>query len=265
MTLYQKLRWLTRMGVDETISETAINRLKKQEKNTISVLPTQQNNMPAKPSTPIDTTVQMAVMVAESATDVTSLSNLLSTFDAATLKKTAANTVFARGTTSAPLMIIGDMPEASDDLAGLPFTGESGELLTKMMAGIGLNIETDCYLTTLIPWRAPGGRKPTAAETAYCLPFLKRHIELVKPRFILLFGASTCGALLGIDSLSRARGTFHAYQSEKLSAPIMMTATFSPAYLLKNQTHKKYAWEDLKRLKAKMSESEDESKNDSWK
>ena len=265
MTLYQKLRWLMRMGVDETISEMPVNRLKKQEKNITSLSPTPTNDVPNKPLNPTDTTVQMAVMTAESATDVTSLSNLLRSFEVATLKKTAANTVFARGTPSAPLMIIGDMPEASDDLAGIPFTGETGELLAKMMAGIGLNIETDCYLTTLIPWRAPGGRKPTTAEIAYCLPFVKRHIELVKPRFILLFGASTCGALLGIDSLSRARGVFHAYQSEKLTAPIMMTATFSPAYLIKNQTHKKYAWEDLKRLKAKMSESDGESENESSK
>ena len=256
MTLYQKLRWLTRMGVDETISETPVNRLKKKEKKIIP-LGDISHTTTTKPQT--DTVVQTAITTAMSATNIPSLSQFLHTFEAATLKKTAANTVFACGNTLAPLMIIGDMPEASDDLAGLPFTGEHGELLKKMMAGIGLNLETECYLTTLIPWRAPGGRKPTPAEIAYCLPFVKRHIELVNPRFILLFGALTSGALLGIDSLSRARGTFHAYQSENLSAPIPVTATFSPAYLLKNQSHKKYAWEDLKRLKAKMSESESES------
>ena len=100
-----------------------------------------------------------------------------------------------------------------------------------------------------------GRSQTTPAEIAYCLPFVKRHIEFVNPRFILLFGALTSGALLGIDSLSRARGTFHTYQSENLSAPILATTTFFPAYLLKNQSHKKYAWEDLKRLKAKISES----------
>lgn len=257
MTLYQKLRWLTRMGVDETIAETPVNRLKKQEKKQ-EVLPTNTPDT-LQTKSQMDTVVQAAVAVATSATDIASLSTQLRTFEPATLKKTAANTVFARGVPTAPVMIIGDMPEASDDLSGLPFTGENGKLLTKMMAGIGLNIETDCYLTTLIPWRAPGGRKPTPAEIAYCLPFVKRHIELANPRFILLFGAITSGALLGIDSLSRARGVFHAYQSENLTAPILMTATFSPSYLLKNQSHKKYAWEDLKRLKAKMSESESES------
>ena len=252
MTLYQKLRWLTRMGVDETISETPVNRLKKQEKKIIQ-LSDVPHTISVKPQT--DTVVQAAITTAMSSTDIASLSQLVRTFEAATLKKTAANTVFARGLPSAPLMIVGDMPEASDDLAGIPFAGEHGDLLSKMMAGIGLNLETECYLTTLIPWRAPGGRKPTPAEIAYCLPFVKRHIEFVNPRFILLFGALTSGALLGIDSLSRARGTFHTYQSENLSAPILATATFSPAYLLKNQSHKKYSWEDLKRLKAKISES----------
>jgi DNA polymerase len=132
-------------------------------------------------------------------------------------------------------------------------------MLSKMMAGIGLDIEKDCYLTTVLPWRTPGGRKPTSTEMAYCLPFIKRHIEIINPRFILLFGALTSGALLGIDSLSRARGIFHPYQSEKLSSPIPTIATFSPSYLLKNQLHKKYAWEDLKRLKTKITESECES------
>lgn len=257
MTLYQKLRWLTRMGIGETISETPINRLIKQEKKITAITDIPPSEVQIKPQT--DTTVQAAIAAATTATDITSLSTLLHSFELATLKKTAAHTVFARGNPTAPLMIIGDIPEASDDLSGQPFMGESGNLLSKMMAGIGLNVETDCYLTTLIPWRAPGGRKPTPAEIAYCLPFVKRHIELANPRFILLFGALTSGALLGIDSLSRARGAFHMYQSENLSAPIPVTATFSPAYLLKNQSHKKYAWEDLKRLKAKIGESESES------
>lgn len=258
MTLYQKLCWLTYMGVDETTSETPVNRLKKQEKKII--IPSDNTpELSVHSQKPSDTTVQTAVTSATSATDITSLFTSLRTFELATLKKTAANTVFARGNPSAPLMIIGDMPDASDDLAGKPFMGENGELLKKMMAGINLDLENDCYLTTLIPWRAPGGRKPTPAEIAYCLPFVKRHIELVNPKFILIFGALTSSALLGIDSLSRARGIFHPYQSEKLPAPIPVLATFSPVYLLKNQSHKKYTWEDLKRLKAKMNESDSES------
>ena len=99
MTLYQKLRWLTRMGVDETISEMPVNRLKKQEKNITSLLPTPSQDVPTKPSNPIDTTVQMAVMAAESATDIASLSNLVRSFEAATLKKNSRQHCFCAGNT----------------------------------------------------------------------------------------------------------------------------------------------------------------------
>lgn len=254
MTLYQKLCWLIQMGVDETVSESPVNRLEKKEKpinKTPPVLPASSS----KTAPALDNLVQQAVAIASRCQDIASLQTAVQTFDASPLKKTAAHTLFARGNPQADIMIIGDIPEAADDLSGIVFADETGELLKKMMNAIGLNIDTQCYTSFLIPWRAPGGRKPTSAETAYCLPFIKRHIELVAPKTLVLFGALSSGALLGIDSLSRARGIWHLYQSEKLSAPIPTLVTFSPAYLIKNQAHKKHAWEDLKRLQAKINES----------
>lgn len=254
MMLYQKLRWLLQMGVDETVSDTPVNRLvskKKQEAHS----PVSPSTNTIRTTTPTDTLVQSAVIKASAATDVNTLKEVVMTFDASPLKKTAAHTVFARGNPTADIMIIGDVPETSDDLAGLPFTGEAGVLLKKMMDAIHINLETQCYLTTLIPWRAPGGRKPTTAEIAHCLPFVKRHIELVNPKILILLGATSSGALLGIDSLSRARGIWHQYGSEKLSTPIPTMVTLTPIYLLKNPLHKKHAWEDLKRLQARLDES----------
>ena len=264
MNLYQKLRWLMLSGVTQTVGEEPINRLKKQEQPTASVtqsivsaLQDTTNNFRANTlSTPQDSILKQAVMQASLATDIDSLHHILSNFKTSPLKKTAANTVFCAGNPSADIMIIGDVPEAGDDLAGRPFTGEVGALLTRMMAAIDLDLNTQCYTTVLIPWRTPGGRKPTSAETAHCLPFLKRHIELVQPKFLVLFGALTTGALLGIDSIPRARGVWHTYQSENLSAPIVCLATFAPAFLLKNPIHRKHVWEDLKRLQEKLSESD---------
>ena len=255
MTLYKKLRWLLQMGVDETVSDTPVNRLRPK---TPSVIQTPQiSDAPVVAQMPCDNVVQLAITAASQAHDVDTLHTTLMNFNASSLKKTAANTVFARGNPSANIMIIGDIPEASDDLAGQPFTGETGDLLTKMMTAIQLDINTHCYLTTLIPWRAPGGRKPTSAEIAHCAPFVKRHIELIQPKILVLLGATTAGALLGIDSLSRARGIWHSYGSENLSAPIPTIVTLTPAFLLKNSAHKKHAWEDLKRLRAKLDESTD--------
>ncbi len=264
MNLYQKLRWLILSGITETVGEDPINRLKKKEQSTMPaiepVVSSVQNSGVVYPAEGIsglqDSILKQAVTQAAMATDIDSLHRILSDFNVSPLKKTAANTVFCAGNPSADIMIVGDVPEAGDDLAGRPFTGEVGALLTRMMAAIDLDLNTHCYMTTLIPWRTPGGRKPTSAETAHCLPFLKRHIELVQPKFLVLFGALTTGALLGIDSIPRARGSWHTYQSENLSVPIACLATFAPAYLLKNPIHRKHVWEDLKRLQAKLGESE---------
>ena len=264
MNLYQKLRWLMLSGITETVGEEPVNRLKNKEQSTITVVEPvvstpQKATILFRPegmSVSQDSILKQAVTQAALATDINSLRHILSDFNASPLKKTAAHTVFCAGNPSADIMIIGDVPEAGDDLAGQPFTGEVGALLTRMMGAIDLDLNTHCYMTTLIPWRTPGGRKPTSAETAHCLPFLKRHIELVQPKFLLLFGALTTGALLGIDSIPRARGSWHAYQSENLSAPIACLATFAPAYLLKNPIHRKHVWEDLKRLQAKLGESD---------
>lgn len=257
MSFYQKLRWLIQMGIEETICEFPVNRLKPKEKTTVTDKTTTTDiSRSSSATTPADTLVQQAVGVASQAQTLADLAKAMQSFHASTLKRTAANTVFAAGNPQADIMIIGDMPEASDDLSGIPFSAEPGELLKKMMAAIGLSCDTHCYTSVLIPWRAPGGRKPTSAEIAQCLPFIKRHIELANPKVLVLFGALTSGALLGIDSLSRARGIWHPYQSEKLPSPIPTLVTFSPAYLIKNPAHKKHAWEDLKRLQAKISESE---------
>lgn len=255
MNLYQKLQWLIRMGVDEIIAETPLNRLKTAPvtgESTRIITPPSVNVVPQTVPAANDTALQTAVTLATGAQTIAALKQALDQFDACSLKKTAAHTVFAKGNPSAKLMIIGDVPEAQEDKTGEPFAGESGALLEKMMAAIGLNMMTDCYMSVLIPWRAPGSRKPTPAEIAVCLPFLKRHIELVHPDMLLLFGGLTSGALLGIDSLSKARGTWHNYVPEQVQAPIPCLVTFSPTYLLKNTAQKKHAWEDLKRLKTKL-------------
>ncbi|MGN1062785.1 MAG: uracil-DNA glycosylase [Alphaproteobacteria bacterium] len=251
MNLYQKLQWLMRMGVDETIAERPLNRLKpKQAVVKSSAGFTADTVSSPTACEPQNTAVQLATAAAASAATVADLKAALENFESCSLKKTAAHTVFARGCETAKIMIIGDMPAAAEDKSGLPFAGDSGILLDKMMAAIGLDTRTDCYMSVLIPWRAPGGRKPTPTEIAVCLPFIKRHIELIHPDILLLFGGLTSGALLGIDSLSKARGIQHEYILEKIQAPIGCMVTFSPDYLIQNPLHKKHAWEDLKQFKA---------------
>ncbi len=78
-------------------------------------------------------------------------------------------------------MFVGEAPGADEDRQGLPFVGRAGMLLDKMLAAIGRD-RTSAYISNILPWRPPGNRTPTPNETTICLPFIRRHIELAKPR-----------------------------------------------------------------------------------
>ena len=112
-------------------------------------------------------------------------------------------------------------------------TGPGGELLDKMLTAIGLSLTTNTYLSALIPWRAPGNRKPTETESALCRPFWEKEITLLHPRLILLFGSGPAKALLDIDSLPKARTTTHLYNN------IPTFVTIPPTTLLKVPAQKK--------------------------
>ncbi|MBR6327678.1 MAG: uracil-DNA glycosylase [Alphaproteobacteria bacterium] len=182
------------------------------------------------------------------------LRQLVCSFDGCALKLTAKSTVFGDGNKNADVMIIGEAPGADEDRIGLPFVGRSGRLLEKMLAAIGLKRE-DVYITNVLPWRPPGNRTPTDAEIAVCLPFLKRQIELINPKIILLLGGSAANAVLdNADSISRLRGHFLDYTLSTTTV-IPALASFHPAFLLRNSAQKAKAWTDFLRLFKKLKEN----------
>lgn len=166
-------------------------------------------------------------------------------FDGCPLKLTASTTVFADGNAKAPLMLVGEAPGRDEDRQGLPFVGESGQLLAKMMASIGYD-RSRYYITNVLPWRPPGNRTPTDQEVATCLPFLIRHIELVQPKVLLLLGGLPTRALFARpEGIMRQRGKWRAYESPGLSHPIPALATLHPAFLLRQPSQRRLAWRDL--------------------
>ena len=179
---------------------------------------------------------------------------IVNSFEGCALKFNAKSTVFGAGNTKAAVMIIGEAPGADEDRLGIPFVGRSGHLLDKMLLAVGLKRE-DVYITNVLPWRPPGNRTPTDAEVAVCLPFLKRQIEFIKPKVILLLGGSAANALLdNTDSISRLRGRWLEYfMSDK--TPIAALASFHPAYLLRNSAQKAKSWSDFLRLLKKLKEN----------
>jgi DNA polymerase len=136
---------------------------------------------------------------------------------------------------------------------GRPFVGRAGQLLDRMLASIGLD-RSKVYIANVVPWRPPGNRTPTPQETAVCLPFITRQIELVDPRWLVLLGASATQTLLATkEGITRARGVWREYAFEDGRA-IPALPMFHPAYLLRQPAAKRWAWADLRKLRRAIDE-----------
>lgn len=175
---------------------------------------------------------------------------LMEGFEACALRGTATNLVFADGNPQSRVMLIGEAPGADEDRQGKPFVGASGQLLDRMLATIGLD-RSNVYISNIIPWRPPGNRTPTALEVSQCLPFIRRHIELVRPEVIVLLGGVATKALLDNPTgITRLRGQWQAFQAPALPAPVPVLPTYHPAFLLRAPAQKKFAWRDLLALRS---------------
>ncbi|MDR1598105.1 MAG: uracil-DNA glycosylase [Holosporales bacterium] len=171
-------------------------------------------------------------------------------FDGCALKAMAHNTVFADGNPNSAIMFIGEAPGADEDMQGVPFVGQSGQLLNKMLESVGLKRE-DVYITNVINWRPPGNRPPTTEEISMCAPFLERHIELVAPKILVLLGSTAMRAVLKCtSSLSSVRSMWHECAFKNLPSAVSTMVTFHPSYLLRVPSQKRLAWEDFLMLKS---------------
>jgi DNA polymerase len=196
---------------------------------------------------PPDTATLAARDAAKGADSLEELREALSRFDGCALKNTAKNLVFADGNPKARVMFVGEAPGADEDREGLPFVGRSGKLLDRMMAAIGLD-RTSAYIANIVPWRPPGHRTPTPQESAICLPFIRRQIELADPDILICLGKPSMQTLLGInEGIKVSRGRWREFDTGKRVIKAM--ATFHPAYLLRTPGEKKFVWRDMLALK----------------
>lgn len=165
------------------------------------------------------------------------------------LASTRTNLVFGSGNVHAPLMVVGEAPGADEDAQGLPFVGAAGAMLTKMLAAIGLNRTQDVFITNVLKCRPPNNRTPEGVEVDACKRILFAQIALLKPRVFLLLGRVAAHALLGLpQSITEMRREIHFVQG------VPAFVTYHPAALLHNPDNKRPAWEDLKKLKAYLTE-----------
>ena len=163
------------------------------------------------------------------------------------LKKGATNIVFADGNPKAKIMLIGEGPGSNEDQEGLPFVGRAGALLDKMLASIDLN-RKNVYITNVVNYRPPENRRPTEKEIAKYLPYLKKHIEIINPKILVLLGSTALNALIGNEIvISKARGQWIEKQFGECKTSVIIT--FHPAFLMRQPAQKKMAWIDLKMIR----------------
>jgi uracil-DNA glycosylase family 4 len=204
-----------------------------------------------------------AARLAQSCHSLEELQAAISGFDGLAIRKTAMNLVFGDGNPQAHVMVIGEAPGADEDRQGRPFVGADGQLLDRILHCIGLsrrNEEADqsVYVTNLLNWRPPGNRTPTQAEIDISMPFIERHIALIKPKMLILSGGVCAKGLLNSDStISKLRGTIHDYQpiTESINANasvIPAVVTYHPGYLLRTPSQKGLVWSDMLMLRARL-------------
>ena len=165
------------------------------------------------------------------------------------LKKGATNIVFSDGNPKSKIMLIGEGPGSNEDQEGIPFVGRAGVLLDKMLASINLD-RKDVYITNVVNFRPPENRSPTEDEIARYLPYLKKHIEIIDPKILVLLGSTAMNALIGNNEvISKVRGKWINKKFGSCNASLIVT--FHPAFLMRQPTQKKMAWIDLKMIRDK--------------
>ncbi|HEY4169869.1 MAG TPA: uracil-DNA glycosylase [Reyranella sp.] len=268
------LRWYVEQGVDEAIGEEPIDRFAAPPPPPAPVAaaavtpivpaaraPTPLRAPPPPPAAPRGPVplespqlVEDARTLAEGCSSLVELEAAIRGFEGCALKRTAKNTVFADGTAGAPVMIVGEAPGADEDRLGKPFVGVSGQLMDRMMGAIGLSRDGGFYITNILFWRPPGNRTPTTTEQGMCLAFTRRHIELAKPKVLVLAGGVAVKAVLDTtEGITRLRGKWTSYAlSDGTVIPTM--PTFHPAYLLRTPASKRQSWQDLLAIDKKLKE-----------
>lgn len=250
-------------GVDTVVGEAPIDRLaepvelpsvpaESRAAPALRPLPPRASPSPANRAQPApDTAVMAARQAAATAATLEELRSILERFEGCALRATATRLVFARGNPTARLMLVGEAPGYEEDQSGLPFVGRSGRLLDRMLAAIGLD-ETGVYIANIVPWRPPGNRTPTPQESAICLPFVLRQIELANPDVLVCLGNPSTQTLLNTkEGITKTRGRWFPFQAG--TRELRAIPTFHPAFLLRSPLQKRIAWRDFQAIKKALS------------
>ena len=166
------------------------------------------------------------------------------------LKDNSKKMILGDGNINSSIMLVGEAPGVEEDNTGQTFLGEVGDLLKKMLHAINIKKE-NIYTTYAVNFRPPEDRKPTSAEIKRYSQFLQKQISIIKPKIIILMGSTAMESLTGLNNkISIERGKWKEVIVKNTSYNVIIT--FNPSYLLRAPENKKYSWEDLKKIKQKI-------------
>ena len=181
---------------------------------------------------------------------INELKQLINSIHNCKLKDNSKNLIIGEGNINGLIMIIGEAPSQEEEKSGKTFQGEAGVLLEKMLLAINIK-KNSIYSTYAINFRPPEDRKPTPQEIKRYSIFLKKHISIIDPKIVILFGSTAMESVTASKSkISKERGKWKEIILENKTYPLM--ATFNPSYLIRFPENKKYSWEDLKKIKQKI-------------
>ena len=207
-------------------------------------IPTQQRTEEKSnktPPPPVHIGMSNADLTAISQMDIRTLHHNAKLCNRCPLHQTRKNIVFGTGNPQANLMFIGDSPGIEEDDQGIPFVGEVGQRLTKMINAMQFT-RSDVYITNIIKCKSPKNRNPEQKEADTCIAFLKRQIELIQPKVIVLFGPIPLQFLMHKKNITNHRGHWMDYKG------IKVMPTFHPQYLKFNPDSRKDVWNDLQQV-----------------
>ena len=170
------------------------------------------------------------------------------------LYRNRMNSVIGEGNINADVMIIADYPGVYEDRIGKPFQGKNGELFNKIMTSCGFSRNEHIYIAYVLKCKPFKNEKPNKQILDSCSGFLYKQIDLIKPKIIVLMGATALSCLYGNEiKLSNARGTWLKWDKT------LIMATHHPSALIKNPKLKNESWSDCKQIISKYREIVDYS------
>lgn len=242
MDSFRAMQWQWEMGATDFVAKDPVAWTRKQATSP----PPPFAPLPALPAA-LPASLDLSVI-----TNLDALRDVMAGFNGLEIRQAAKQMVFGEGVVPPRVLFIGEAPGEEEDAQGRPFVGVAGQLLDKMMAAIQLSRTENAYITNVLPWRPPGNRPPTPQETALSMPFVRKHIALLRPEFMVVMGGTAARAVLDVtEGITRVRGQWRDYLCET-GRNIPTLILFHPAYLLRTPAQKAPTWQDLLALKSRL-------------